>query len=113
MALTPTHIGALVLNPEAKLANAKDLSLDTLIVTENGEEIGTIRDEIERRLNERFLDVANEIGLGEIAGDVEAYFESGLADFAGTRNGERFLGCLRWQPDTSKEPEFHPIVESS
>jgi hypothetical protein len=111
LSLTPTHISGIVQRPNGERAHATGLDLDTLIVTETGEELGTISDEIRRRLDARFPEVAEEIGLADIAGDVEAYFEAGMPNFVGTRDGEPFSACMRWQPDPSKEPEFHRIIE--
>lgn len=111
LSLTPTHIAGVVRRPNGERVRATGLDLDTLIVTETGEELGTISDEIRRRLDARFPEVAEEIGLADIAGDIEAHFEAGMADFVGTRDGKPFTACMRWQPDPSKEPEFHHIVE--
>ncbi|HEV7562119.1 MAG TPA: hypothetical protein VGO24_01330 [Solirubrobacterales bacterium] len=107
--LAPTAVEGIVYVNDAP-AHANDLTLDTWIVADDGRELGSIREEIERRFNQNFAAVAEQIGLSEIAGDVEAYFTLLMVDWEGEWQGRVFPACLRWQPDPDKPPEFHQIV---
>jgi len=111
VSLTPTHIAGRVKLTNGKEVSASDLDLTTWVVTEDGDELATISDEIRRRFDANFPDIAQQIGLPEIAGDVEAYFTLGMPDWNGELDGRTFDACLRWQPEESKKPEFHRIVE--
>jgi hypothetical protein len=111
VALTPTKLVGWVLDHNGNTAQASDLDLTTLIVTEHGEELATISDEIRRRFDANFPAICDQIGLAEIAGDVEANFILGMPDWIGTRNSEQFHACLGWQPEESEPPQFHRLVE--
>jgi hypothetical protein len=110
VALMPTEIAGVVLVDGVQAA-AKDLTLDTWIVTEADEELGTVSEEIQRRFGANFQAICEQIGLSEIAGDVEAYFTLGMPDWIGSRDGTPFNSGLRWQPEESEPPEFHRLLE--
>lgn len=111
LSLAPTHIAGIVLGPDGERVAASNLDLNTWIVTEAGEELGTISDEVRRRLNAQFPAVAGEIGLADIAGDAEAFFEASMPDFSGTYEGKPFNACLRSNPDPGTDPELYRIEE--
>ena len=111
LALAPTHVAGIVLGPDGERIGAPELNSSTWIVTETGEELGTISDEVRRRLNAQFPAVAEEIGLADIAGDAEAFFELSMPDFAGTYEGKPFNACLRSNPKPGEDPELYRIEE--
>lgn len=111
--LTPTGAVEVVRLPMGPRASVQMLP-DTLIVTASGEELGNVFTEVKRRLDANFLDIAKQIGLGDITEDIERGFTMQIIGWEGSvtsENGKttKMAACLEWKPNPEDEPEFHAI----
>jgi hypothetical protein len=111
--LTPTGGVAVVCLPNGVEASVQ-MFPDTLIVTADGEELGNVFTEIRRRLDANFLDIAQQIGLGDITEDIERRFTMQMIGWEGQLSSEsgktkKMVACLEWKPNPDDQPEFHPI----
>jgi hypothetical protein len=107
--MKPEQIAGVAEKSDGEMVNITELSLQTMIFLETGDEIGTIGTEIRRRMDANFLQTAEEIGLPDIAGDVDAKFNMAMPNWVATVDGKEFHACVKW--DEVEPPEFHRIKE--
>lgn len=109
LTMTAERIAGVAERPNGEMIHIDELSLQTRIFLETGNEIGTIDTEIQRRMDANFVQTAEEIGLPGIAGDVDAKFTMGMPDWTATVDGEEIHACVKWEE--VDPPEFHRIKE--
>jgi hypothetical protein len=109
LSLTPQRLAGRAEKPDGEIVRLGDLDLTTQIFSDAGKELGTISSEIRRRLDSSFPQLADEIGLADIAGDSDAKFVMGMPDWSGDMDGQAFRACVRW--DEVDPPEYHRLIE--
>lgn len=108
---TPMAVVARVTNPSGETYTA-EIHLDTLVVSDEGDELGLVSEELRRCLDATFPSFLKQADLkGRRRGCGDAIVRFGMAGWTGVPDPENLVAGLRWQPDPDKETEFHRIEE--
>jgi hypothetical protein len=111
--LTPRFVGVVVRLPDGQEQRVHVIpTID--VVAEDGASVGTIGEVLQQRMNRNWVAIAEQMGIADIEEDTDSPFEMTLTGWRGDLHRddgtvEKSQACLRWEPDVSKEAEFHPI----
>jgi hypothetical protein len=107
---TPMAAVARVTNPNGETYTT-EIYLDTLVVSDKGDELGVISEELRRCLDRTFPRFLQKMSMEDIRRGHEAVVRFGMAGWTDVPDPENLVAGLRWQPNPEEEAEFHRIEE--